>query len=593
MEAFDRIGNRAGPLRFRARLKVSEILASQGRHWSAAANILTEADGEHGDKALFHGAEWIFAASDTPEAFRSWNELLRRYPSSPYAHRAALAVLESGEALADLDEYSMLAMARAAHASGDNSTADKILVSLERRRVDRRIRDDVLLLHGEALFRLSRYQEAFEAFRDARYAAPSDEMQREAWAGMIRSRLYMGETPRAELARQISEHETPQLLEAVETLAALERARGETRDANALLGLTDKPLFEKFLNFYHEGNIQAAWETADRLSGEDKTFAHALLAERAGSPDIWRLVIFQTDHDYFLKRAEGALLNFPPNSAEAATLLASALGSTSMDEATMRRLRVVKYGYPGTESAREADAIMRRHVASRFQKTLADFPVARKLARLGALEEAIDELPDTAMLARMEIFARFGSHSRAIAEAEAMRDGLPWPVALMDLPDSVSVNLYPSVFHPAFCSAADSYRVDPGLLTALSRIQTRFDPSFHSGFRLGIAATDIEALDFAREFADAPKLDGPADLLRREKALAMAAWMIAQLTRATGETLPHRLAAAVSAGPGNLPVEPRASTELEWIAEMPFRNTRRFVLDFIVAYERYAQKEKL
>jgi len=581
--------NENSVLRFDALLKASEILLARGQRWSAAGNILAMAnDPNEGAKAMFHAGNLVLAASDTAEAFRIWHDLHTRFPRSPYAHRAVLRILESGESLAHVDEYLLLAMARASFTSIDYLTSASILESLARRRIDRRLRDDVLLLHGDVLFKQSRYQDALSAYREARFLTDERDRQKKAYAGMIQSRLYMGENIRSDILRKLEVDGEPILVETLETVAALRRARGDIRGSEEILSLTDVPTFERFLQ------QSCVPEEALRLSDrEDRSLALALLAENCRDAELWRSAIFETNHDYLLQKATEALKMSSESEASARYDVALDALIAGDSESAMRHFRVVKYGYPSTNSSKLAHQKMQGLIRPFFDSDLERHPAAKTLSKAGAFNEAAVELRDKtgAFALHVEMLAKAGLFSEAITQAEEYRSRLPWPVALQDLPQSFQKILYPTPYAALFRKSADSFRVDAGTLSALARVQTQFNPSFHSGFRLGIAAMDLEAIEFAKGFNDAPQIQAE-ELLLAAKAIPMSAWFLKFLSKNLDETRPYRLAGAISSGIGNLPAKSRSTTELQWISELPFRNSRRFVMDFIVAYRKEGERGK-
>lgn len=601
-------------LRVEAAILGARIETDAARRYAVIGRLLQfGADQRFGGRALHHAAKLLDATGDTPAAERVRADLVAWHPASPFAHRAALSLLDDPAAPGRSSPWALLRMAQAARAAEDHVTAHAILEALARRRVDRRIRDDILLLHGDVLFRLSRYGEALVAYREAWSLATEAASAEEAELGMTLCRLYLGDSVSRAIAveRLRARQLPPRLAARLETIVGVKRVQGDHAAARELLSLFPTPVFEHFLEAWREPRAAATERRliglAERLAApEERALAHALLAERetgAAAADLWRRVLFESGHEALHVIANAGLARIetaPPDAARRAAaeeLLDAAYRAIIEDrgELALRQLRVIIRGHPATPAVAPARRLRDRLLAPHWRAAAAtpEFRVALSLHRAGAHAEAADELelaPDAALepgaaLLRIEALDRAGRHHLAIEELERFLAAMPDGGSDAELAETFAAILHPVIHAELFRSVADSHRLEPAALLAYCRVATRLDPSFHRGHRLGLGAVDLEVLAFARAFPDAPRL-APADLLVPERALEMTAWLWRTLAERGGETAPLRVAGALLVGPGLLPAE-KGLSDLEWIAAIPFQEKRARLLDFMVALERY------
>lgn len=622
--------DRMSALALEASLRAAELYASRGEAYAGVSMLLPWADDDRrGPRAAYHAGRIALESGDTEDAERIWSELFTLHPGSSFAHKAVLREMALHNALTEIDDYTLLSMARSAAAAADFLTAQDILESMERRAIDRRLRDDVLLLHGETLFRLSRYEEALATFREARMMTLGRAEEQKAELGIALSMLHLGDTPYPSSIARLRRGDSS-VLDALETIAALRRARGDRSGAQALLEMLDRPTLTEFLLALDEafpesapaaasaplaGDTRSAWRdalaAAERLTDpSDRGLAAAILAERASdnAVDFWRTVLMEAEDAWLARLAAarieqldtgaealtpGTLASEAAQNAEAQALYDAALRALTDGRTgpATRELRVARYGYRGTPASRSATEFLRGWAAKEFPVAAAGASAtARMLEEAGAWKEAAEALEGSSeprdVGLRADALAQSGQWTDAIGSLEELIARTGRPVATDDLAESLQEILYPLPYREALERAADSYGVDPAILAALCRAQTRFDPAYHEGYRLGITGVDIEAVAFARQFADAPALAGPEELLIPEKALAFSAWYVKFLGASFGETEPGRIAALLEAGPANRS-EAAAGSEAEEIARLPFRSARRFVMDFLEAYDRY------
>jgi len=610
-------------LAFRANLRLSEVLARQRDPYSAAGRLLSYSeDARHGPEALYRAGDVLLASGDTANALKVWKDLILMYPVSPFAHRAVLAILDMPSFFDNMvraDNYLALVMARSAFAAGDYSTDSLILEPLMHRAVDRRLREEILVQYARLLYKLSQYDEALKAWREAERFAEEPEAILRARRNALLSALQLGDTVVAftGLKQLAGGSWDESLREGVVTAAAVRRVRGDTALAALLPELIDTPVLESFLLAWNaidpasadvrrDPAYGLACARAERIAdATDRSLALALIAERTapGGVDLWRSLIDEGPPDYLLAHAARRIAAAPaaPRAAdEAGALLDAALRASARQDAStaMRWLRLCRYGYPGTVAARRAEALMREMIT----EYAADTPPADERPRAAAaalLTEAraygeadavLAECDETwAQLRRARGAFDAGRAFQAVALVESVAQGAPWPLAVTDLPPALRRLGYPLAFRAEVAAAADTWRIDPALLLALAREESAFDPTFHDDFRFGVAALPQEVVVFASECPGAPRMT-PLDLFQPRAALGLNAWYLRYLSGELDDTRPARLAGARHAGLAFLPPWREGESELEWIATVPFAATRRLLLKVLFAREIYQER---
>jgi tetratricopeptide (TPR) repeat protein len=631
LEALDTLPANAIPrLKFDAALMAARLEAAETSPYRGIARLLSHSeDPSLGARARYHAGELLLEFADTAGAARIWRDLCSYHPSSPYSHKASLRLLEFPANAGEIDAYGILNIARSAALLEDFGTAHQALETLARKRIDRRLRDDVLLLHGDVLFRLSRYRDALVCYREAILVSTDPAQRSEAERGTALCRLYLGDSPsRTDALHAIRRRAIAEdLQDRLETLSALMRVRGDSQGAAEIRSVLARPSLEDFLealrrvprsvngeDLWESPVVRAAWRSALERAEEiahrsDRALAVALLAERGigRADDLWRAVLAESPRDALLERARRAIERFSAGKdsrgygREADALLGAALRALGDGEAAVAvsRLRTIRYGYPGSPAAAEAARLLERTNAAWLERTPPSTPEhdarvadARRLLEAGAAREAALELEGVGGIAAAQLRIRSlemaSQTSDAINEAESARGAATWPIHFDELPAWISRALFPLPDSPLFRAAADSEGVDPAFLAALARVRTRFDPVWHGGFQFGILALDAEAVGLAAQFPNAPRLR-PEDLLLPDRSLALGAWMIRMLGEMLEDSSEARIAGLLAVGIGNAPEWEPGMSVLEWIAHLPFRSARDATLDVLDARDRYAR----
>lgn len=618
---------------FSAVREAASVIRHDVGPYAAASNLLEFAESDRfGAEALYRTGRILMLADDTTTACKMWRDLVMQYNSSPFAHKALLSILDLDSQLVERliteDNYLALAMANAAFGAEDYSSAKMILESVERRPVDRRIREALLILQADVLYRLSYYDKAVEYYHEAaRRSGTAQELQN-ARLGAILSELQMGDTiePLISLYRVPSSSFGADYREQLMNVAAVQRARGETATAQAIWGVLDEPSLEEFLTAYDqlrtlirgEGTpesisstywnvlsvAESLWDTTDRA------LAISLLAELGDAvpvstpDDLWRIVIFDTESDFLLQHASRQIEKNSPGDREfeARNLLTAAMDELKSGDPRigMKRLRLVAYGYPNSGPARTAREEIR--LALRGNACLGPSACGTATKKMiwawemisgdGGSEAAdwLRESPEPRMISlAAKGYHQSGRHREAIQELSRFKKVLDWPAPWLDFPEPILEQAFPMPHAAAFRAAADSFGVDRSLLLAIAREETQFDPTYHSAFRLGITALPVEAPIFAEEFENAPRLT-TLEMLVPDSAIQLEAWYLGMLAKEMKTTSPERIAAARHAGPANATFGQADQSPLEILARVPFRESRKFLLNALFAAQVYGRR---
>jgi soluble lytic murein transglycosylase len=187
------------------------------------------------------------------------------------------------------------------------------------------------------------------------------------------------------------------------------------------------------------------------------------------------------------------------------------------------------------------------------------------------------------------LMARNGETARSIQLAEALRDRVPERLPLELLPATFQQCLFPFAYREPLLAESRLRRVDPYLLAALIRVESRFD---HLALSAGAARGLTQfVLATARHVAAGLGMDHleADDLYRPEVAIDLGGAYLAQLLR-TFRGTPHIAIAAYDAGESQA-VLWRAycfSTEPEeYFTKVGFRETRLHLARVLAAWAEY------
>lgn len=189
------------------------------------------------------------------------------------------------------------------------------------------------------------------------------------------------------------------------------------------------------------------------------------------------------------------------------------------------------------------------------------------------------------------LLSRGGEISRSMHAAEMLRLRTPARVPLDLQPRDLHRLIYPHPYQQIVETHAKKRGVDPDLLAAILREESRLDPAALSpAAARGLAQLTLPTARHLAADLDMPHLD-PEDLYRPEIAIALGAANLGIITKNLGGA-PHAVAAAYNAG------EPQArlwrsycfSPEPEeYFAKVGFRETRAYLRRVLTTMAHYQE----
>lgn len=223
---------------------------------------------------------------------------------------------------------------------------------------------------------------------------------------------------------------------------------------------------------------------------------------------------------------------------------------------------------------------------------------AEMLMGLGLFDEGAGEIlrhfpvtqPDLAFTGSV-VLARSGDIRRSLYIAEILLKRVPRDIPEPLLPAAFQRLLYPMSYRDVIRAQAGRRNVDPYLLTAIIREESRFDPRAFSA----AAARGLTQFIFttAREIAEAYDIGPiePRDLERPEISIALGAAYLSQLYQELDGSVPE-VVAAYNAG------EPQAALwrryclsdePEEYLSKVAFRETRGYLMKVLKSRQQYAR----
>jgi soluble lytic murein transglycosylase len=188
------------------------------------------------------------------------------------------------------------------------------------------------------------------------------------------------------------------------------------------------------------------------------------------------------------------------------------------------------------------------------------------------------------------LLSRAGEHRRSIYVAEILAKRLPDTMPAELLPPAYRQLLYPFGYSYLILREAARRDVDPYLLAAIVREESRFDPHAFSG----ASARGLTQFVFptATRIAATAGLGpiAPRDLERPEVAIALGAAYLQELLTDLGTA--HQAIAAYNAG------EPQAGLwrryclsdeREEYLTKVAFRETRRYLEKVLTSRQHYTE----
>jgi peptidoglycan lytic transglycosylase len=432
-------------------------------------------DGVHAPQAWYDLGQVLEQQGKWPDAVQAYRRVVWGFASSPFADLARVRIsslaglhaLPSDATPPDVFYKWAVAEIGALHFSAARAMLQRILTMPD----SAKVADDTLFTLGTLARRTRRYDEAVRWFnQDAKLGGDHAD---EALLNLEGIALIFGrETTALQIAHQIG-HDFPHSWRAPRALYAVaetQQDRGATGSALAL---------------YRE----AADQFPGTQWGDQALWAVGWMQYRAGLYDTARATWLQ-----LTARAPDA--DAAPAGLYWAARVAAARGQPDQAAEEYRRL-ATRYGdtYYGQRAAARLGVSARVALDPVSDAPVGNVPAVerfRELDALGQTEDATRELeiaakvvspPDQAMvdLSLSQHYAQENDYARsitaaqeAIAAAGGPRHGLP--LALWQA-------LYPLVYWPAISQAASRVGIDPYLVAAVIREESRFDP--HAGSPAG------------------------------------------------------------------------------------------------------------
>ncbi len=189
------------------------------------------------------------------------------------------------------------------------------------------------------------------------------------------------------------------------------------------------------------------------------------------------------------------------------------------------------------------------------------------------------------------VLAQSGETKRALYIAEILGKRIPAQVPAPLLPESYRRLLFPFGFSYLILSESQRQGVDPHLLAAIIREESRFDPAAFSG--ASARGLTQFVLPTAREVARKLGLGAiePQDLEKPEVSIALGAAYLKQLEGELGPSVP-RIVAAYNAGEAQAGLWRRyclSDEPQEFLTKVSFRETRGYLTKVLTSREHYRE----
>ncbi|MFP5289079.1 MAG: lytic transglycosylase domain-containing protein, partial [Thermoanaerobaculia bacterium] len=188
-----------------------------------------------------------------------------------------------------------------------------------------------------------------------------------------------------------------------------------------------------------------------------------------------------------------------------------------------------------------------------------------------------------------QLLSRAGEISRSMYMAEMLRIRTPRRVPLDMQPRDLHRLIFPHPYQELVETQAKLRGIDPDLLAAILREESRLDPAALSpAAARGLAQLTLPTARRLAAEIDLPRL-GPEDLYRPEVAITLGAANLGIIAKNLGDA-PHLMAAAYNAG------EPQAKIwrsycfsqePEEYFAKVGFRETRAYLRRVLTAMAHY------
>ncbi len=189
------------------------------------------------------------------------------------------------------------------------------------------------------------------------------------------------------------------------------------------------------------------------------------------------------------------------------------------------------------------------------------------------------------------VLAQSGETKRALYIAEIMGKRIPARVPSQLLPTAYRRLLFPFGYSYLILSESERFGVDPHLLAAIIREESRFDPRAFSG--ASARGLTQFVLPTARRVAEKIGLDpiSPHDLEKPEVAITLGAAYLRELMARLGGSVPQSIA-GYNAGEPQAELWRRyclSDEDVELLTKVAFRETRSYLTKVLTSREHYRE----
>ncbi len=396
---------------------------------------------------------------------------------------------------------------------------------------------------------------------------------------------------------------------ALSLLDLLRRQRpGEDYLARALLFLSASDLVQQKTE--RAGAWLAEAERSREASVEEVAFWQGRLAEAKAQPSAavaaYLRVLLANPYDPFAREARERLGR--PELAPLAQALAGQLAASTAAGDLRASALLFGEGHPRGQTAliQVAKLLSRERVAAAFLR-LATVPAVQwplwrapgqsaeeRLLALGVFAEGVPALerhfpadqPALAFTAG-RLLARDGANRRALLVAEILAERVPSSLPFRLLPAELKELLFPLPYAETFRARAREQAIDPALMAAIAREESRFDPdALSSASARGLMqVTQALARRIGRPDLRADELYQP------EVAITVGASYLGELSRLFGGA-EHAMVAAYNAGEEQTRVwlgYCRSKEPAEFYSKVGFRQTRNYVRKVLTSRAHYRE----
>jgi soluble lytic murein transglycosylase-like protein len=194
-------------------------------------------------------------------------------------------------------------------------------------------------------------------------------------------------------------------------------------------------------------------------------------------------------------------------------------------------------------------------------------------------------------LAGSRALAAAGAHHASLYRAESMAKRAPVAMPAALLPPALRERAYPLGYRPLLEREGKEWKIDPQLLAAIVREESRFDPrAFSNASARGLTQF---ILPTAQQMAAKHKLGplGPLDLHRPEVSIELGAVYLSELDKTFGGSLPPMVAAYNAGAPQARLWKSYCKSDdpVEYLSKVGFEETRNYLTKVLTSRAHYRE----